>query len=236
MLYTISSHIKYYKDTYPVIIQSLIDAGINKNEILMVVGGWEDEELTNPLNITLTPVKYNSFDLTALIHVSDILDTINHSHIFLMHDTCLVGPDFKILSSNYNKDDVIKTLRPGISMNIGLYSKYIIKKNIPYLNQFKFYPKSEDEIQQSKEFFVVNEDLIFKSYPHECYKNYYVDGSSNFLTLDDLKVKFNREPYLTYFDKLQNSNIKRDIGWGKELDFYKFQANSSWGDKWKIGL
>jgi hypothetical protein len=237
MKYLISSHFKYYTDTYPVIIQSLLDAKIDVKDIIMVVGGCPmDTILNNPLNIQLVPVEYNSFDLTALIYAADILENLDTDHVFLMHDTCLVGPKFKNLVMDYHPNDIIKTLRSAISMNIGLYSKYILEKNKSNLNQLKFYPETEQEVQHVKEFFVVNEDIVFKSYPYQCYTNYYVsDGRANF-TLDELKDRFNKEPYLSYIKKLQNSNIKREIGYGTELDFYKLQANTNWGGLWKIGV
>lgn len=237
MIYAISSHIKYYNDTYPIIVQSLLDAQIDPKNIIMVVGGCgNDITLNNPLNIHVASVSYNSFDLTALIYISDILDTFPDSHIFLMHDTCFVGPNFKTLSEKYNPTDVIKTLRPGISMNIGLYSKYAIKQNKDKLDNFKYYPKTYQEIQQVKEFFVINEDIIFKAYPEQCYTNYYISEGGANSSLEELKHLYDKEPYITYFEKLQKSDIQREVGYGAELDFYKLQANTGWGISWKIGI
>jgi hypothetical protein len=237
MKYVISSNIKYYCDTYPVVVQSLLDSGVLPEDIIMVVGGCEnDTRLDNPLSIQVIPVEYNSFDLTALIYVADKIDTLESSHVFLMHDTCLVGPSFKVESLKYNPDDLIKTLRPGISMNIGLYSAKVLRENRENLNQYKFYPNSNEELQQAKEFFVIHEDIIFKLYPEQCYNNYYVSSNSPTLTLEELSNRFPKEPYLTYISKLSNSNIDRMIGHGVELDFYKLQANYQWGGLWRIGV
>lgn len=237
MIYVISSHSKYYQDTYPVIVQSLLDANINSENIIMVVGGCESGTvLENPLGIQLIPVEYNSFDLTALIYISDIIDTIEMDHIFLMHDTCFVGPRFKTLSEQYSPDDIIKTLRSAISMNIGLYSKQIIIHSKEMLDNLKYYPKTEQELQQVKEIFVTNEDLIFRLCPEQCYVNHYVTEGKGNSNLNDLKALYNREPYLSYFQKLQESKIQREVGYGAELDFYKLQANTGWGDLWKIGI
>jgi len=235
MKFIISSHISYYIHTYPIVVQSLLDCGINNNDIIMVVGNSVNSELNNFLDINLISVPYNSFDLTGLIYVSDVIDTLQFNHIFLMHDTCLVGPKFKTLVSNYQPTDVIKTLCFGISMNIGLYSKIIIKHNKQYLNDIKFYPKTAQDLQSIKEFFVINEDIIFKKYSDHCYNNHFITNSS-FLTLNELRNKFNRPPYINYIDKLELSNIKRDIGYTPDLDFYKLQANSTWGESWKIGI
>jgi hypothetical protein len=237
MIYAISSHSKYYQDTYPVIVQSLLDANISSKNIIMVVGGCESGVvLKNPLGIRLVSVEYNSFDLTALIYISDIIDTVKADHVFLMHDTCFVGPNFKTLSEQYSPNDIIKTLRPAISMNIGLYSKQIIAHSKGALDYLKFYPKTENEVQQVKEFFVINEDIIFKQCPEQCYLNYYVTTGRANSNLNDLKLLYNREPYISYFEKLQKSSIQREVGYGEELDFYKLQANTGWGGLWKIGI
>jgi hypothetical protein len=237
MKFLISSHQKYYINTYPVIIQSLLDASINPKDIIMVVGGCSaDTKLHNFLNINLIPVEYNSFDLTALIYVGDILDSIQNTHFFLMHDTCLVGSRFKDEVMKYDMQDLSKFLRLGISMNIGLYTKQLITSSKSILDASKFYPQTPEQIQKVKEYFVVHEDILFKQHPDHCSKTPYVTDGMNNLTLDELKARFPREPYISYFTLLQNSNIQREIGYGAELDFYKLQANTGWEGLWKIGI
>lgn len=238
--YIISSHINYYRDTYPIIVTSLLNAGISFNDIIMVVGGVTDTVSMmgdNHLYMTnIIPVKYNSFDLTGLIYITENLNILEFTHVFLLHDTCLVGPKFGLLSQKFDSTDVIKTLRPGISMNIGLYSKYILEKNLKTILNLKFYPNTPEQLQSIKEFFVLNEDIVFKTYPEQCYKNHYVNGASDFKTIQELRLLFNHNIYHQYFNKLESSNIQRQIGYGLELDFYKFQANTGWGGKWKIGI
>ncbi len=236
MKYLISSNINYYNSTYPVIVQSLIDSGIDVSDIIMVVGGCSTiESINNPLNIQLHAVEYNSFDLTALIYISDQISDLD-THYFLLHDTCLVGNRFKQLVNQYNDSDNIKTLQSGISMNIGLYSIDSIKENIKLLQTMKFYPKTSIEFQEVKTFFVSNEDIIFKQYPNQCYHNAYTNETPDRKTIIEMRKTFNRSIYLEYFDKLEQSTIKRDIGHISNLDLYKMQANSAWGDSWKIGI
>lgn len=239
MKYLISSNINYYLDTYPVLISSLIQASIPPEDIILVVGGADivyDDIYVNEDNVNICFVKYNSFDLTALIFISHYLDKFESSHYFLLHDTCLVGPNFKNLAENFNEPDLIKTLREGISMNIGMYSKKCIEENISFLDTLKFYPKNYEELQKVKEVFVLNEDIIFKKYPNFCYNNNYIGTESDLLTVDDLQKHFPDQAYDSYFKKLKESKINRQIGYSNLLDFYKLQANSSWGKEWKIGI
>lgn len=237
--YFISSHKQYYTSTYLPIITSLLESGINSKDIYMVVGGCDSNtSFTNELKVNMRYVPYNSFDLTALVYASLNLEDIEGSHIFLMHDTCLVGPKFKQLVEDYDPKDVIKTLRPAISMNMGLYSKQSIHQNSKHLNQMQFNPTTPEQLQQVKTFFVRNEDIIFKQYPNECYKNYYTEGviATHTLTLGQLHNIFDKEPYTTYINEMQSSGIDRVAGYGPNLDFYKFQANTAWGALWKIGI
>jgi len=215
----------------------MLDSGIESKDIIFVIGGSEDEfeSISNGQTI-VSYVSYNSFDLTGLIYVANNLQKIEEDHFFLLHDTCLVGKNFKKLSQNFNPSDIIKTVRPGISQNIGMYSRTCIQENIEFLNSLKFYPKNEEELQSVKQVFVVKEDIIFKKYPSYCYINSYIGPDSQFLSVSDLKLIFSDDKYKLYFEALESSKINRQIGYADMLDFYKLQANCSWGDGWKIGI
>lgn len=233
MKYLISSNINYFKKTYPYIIGGLINSGILSSDIYMIVGGSGNYlEYNNIYNINLIPVQYNSFDLTALIYASEHVES---DYYFLLHDTCLVGAKFKDLSQSFDPC-LIKTLQDVISMNIGLYSKQSILDNFEYLQSIKFYPNSDEELQQCKRFFVEVEDVIFKKYENLCYRNSYTQHSDSIIlnTLDELKQHLNLNLYDDMITMLQKSNIQRTIGYAPKLDLYKLQANSAWGDKWKI--
>jgi hypothetical protein len=237
MKYIISSNIDYYKKTYKPIVTSLLDSGISKENILMVVGGCETNSiLENSLNINIISVEYNSFDLTGLIYVSENSEKFIDSEYFLLHDTCLVGQNFKKLSENTIPNIPIRTLREGISLNIGMYSLQTLIENKKNLNSLKYYPKNKEELQQVKQIFVENEDIIFRLYEKYCYKNSYIGDTSDIITIDILKNKFQKDEYKEYFNILENSEVTRQMGYSSLLDFYKFQANWKWGNGWKIGI
>ena len=237
MKYIISSNINYYKNTYPVLMTSLIDSGISTKDIIMVVGGCSQENsLDNNMNITIVPVPYNSFDLTGLIYVSENIEKFMDTSYFLLHDTCLVGPNFKKLVENIPVNVPIRTLREGISMNIGMYSLQTLNENIQNLKSLKYYPNNKEEIQQVKQIFVENEDLLFKLYEDYYYKNSYIGPTSETVTIEELRSRFKKDVYQEYFNTLQDSIITRQLGYSSLLDFYKFQANWQWSNEWKIGV
>ena len=237
MKYIISSNINYYKNTYKPLVTSLIDSGIEPADIAMVVGGCaEDSVLENIFKIHIVPVAYNSFDLTGLIYVSENSEKFLDSNYFLLHDTCLVGPNFKKLSEEVQEDVPIRTLREGISMNIGMYSLHTLNENRENLTNLKYYTQTKEELQQVKEIFVVNEDIIFKLYQDYCYKNSYIGTYSDILTVPELRERFTKGIYQEYFNTLENSTVTRQMGYSSLLDFYKFQANWQWGNGWKIGV
>jgi hypothetical protein len=203
----------------------------------MVVGDCEEDfVLENTLGINIVPVPYNSFDLTGLIYVAENSEKFLDSHYFLLHDTCLVGPNFKKLAENIQLNDPIKTLRADIAMNIGMYSLQTLVENRSNLDKLKYYPKNKEDLQRIKQIFVINEDIIFKLYEEYCYKNSYTGVDSNTMTITMLKDRFKKDVYQDYFNALENSTIQRQMGYSSLLDFYKFQANWQWGNGWKIGI
>jgi hypothetical protein len=238
MKYIISSNINYYKNTYLPLITSLLDSKISQEDIIMVVGGCKDTNinLENNLNINIIPVEYNSFDLTGLIYISENINNFLDSNYFLLHDTCLVGPKFKELAEKLDPGIPIQTLRNGISLNIGMYSFQTLFENKENLCNLKYYPQNENELQQVKQIFVVHEDIIFKLYNEYCYKHNYIGTESDMIDVNILKQHFTKDIYNDYFKTLENSEIKRQMGYSSLLDFYKFQANWQWGNGWKIGI
>lgn len=237
MKYIISSNINYYKSTYNPLVTSLIESGIDPKDILMVVGeSREDAVLENLLNINIVPVLYNSFDLTGLIYAAENSEKFLDTNYFLLHDTCLVGSDFKKLSEQIELSSPIKTLAQGLSMNIGMYSLKALKENTENLTKLKYYPKTKAELQQVKEIFVLNEDIIFKVYQNSYQKNSYMNTHCDIITVSELKERFKKPVYHEYFNSFENSTINRMLWYSQPLDFYKFQANWKWDNLWKIGV
>lgn len=230
MKYFISSNLNYFKKTYPLIIKSLLESNIRTQDIYMVVGHCKDFfEFDNPLNINISYVEYNSFDFNALIYASENLEKIDTDYIFLLHDTCLVGKNFKILSNNYEEGCSIKKLHKSISMNIGLYSSKVLNSNKETIKNFKMYPRNEKEIQDCKRICVLKEDFLFNQYKIE--KNYYsIYEDSKFFNKEELILQFPN-----YYHQYLNQ-IKRRVQYIPDLDLYKFQANIGWQSRWIVEI
>ncbi len=97
MYYIISSHINYYQNTYPILVKSMIESGIDVHDIIFVIGGTHKlEKLISDEGVELLFVDYNSFDVNGLICIAENLDKYTkHDNFFLLHDTCEVLPYFK---------------------------------------------------------------------------------------------------------------------------------------------
>ena len=201
--------------TLPILIESLINAGINKNDIYIFEGGHleRNEELYQGIRYIKT--NHNSFDYTSLIDIVEY--EIKSDYWFLLHDTCKVGPLFKELFDNCVKNKLIPknsdkmSLKYKPSMNIGFYKySYLIKhKNL--LLSFKGIDYSPNEILKLKQIHTAKEDYIFSL----------TDSPTDlFIGADNIIRGFGKSD-------VYNTGILRRIEYYSQLDLYKFKAN--WG-------
>lgn len=138
--YLISSNKAYFDSTYLVLNRSLIHAGIDNANIIWIVGGHEKDEKVND---NIYYVNYNSFDLTAIIGFLDlnINQYHNFSHVFLLHDTCEAGPDFKSKVENFNPDNkYVSTCR---IFTMGMFAIDLLEDNKDLLASLKNIDKNK---------------------------------------------------------------------------------------------
>ena len=131
----ISSHVSSYKKATSKLISGLLANKIPKKNIVVVVGGSQEESLETIDGILHSFVKHNSYDHTAMIDVIE-KDWSCHWWIFL-HDTCYVGPKF--MNEVYKRgpsDEHISILKDGW-LNMGLFSKEFIQRISPYVLRLK---------------------------------------------------------------------------------------------------
>jgi hypothetical protein len=155
----IASNLKFKDKTLPVVLKSLIDCGINKNNIIVFVSGndFKSEDLIDEIKYRY--LDYDSFEYSPLI---DIIESeLISEYWFLLHDTCKVGPNFKNLLYNIpeNKPDKI-ALKDTPSMSIGLYSYTYLLLNKKKLLSIKNKDYSEKSMSDWKNWGVPNEDYI----------------------------------------------------------------------------
>ncbi len=161
--FTISSHKDYYENTYELITDSLIKAGILPSDIYFFIGGLESyEEITNDKGIKLYTAPHNSLDFTGLISVFEL--DIESEYWFLLHDTCYVGENFykTILQHPHHTNTI--SLSFDLSMNIGAYKwSYLqeVKSSI-----LKLKNNNDSDLQSYKQKLVACEDVLLTKEDH----------------------------------------------------------------------
>ena len=96
--FCISTHKKFAQQTLPILINSLLEAGITPGHIYIFEGGYE-EKSTKQSSCHHFLADHNSFDLTAMIEVSEM--DFETDYWFLLHDTCMVELNFTNLPVTY---------------------------------------------------------------------------------------------------------------------------------------
>lgn len=177
--FCISSHKNFYNSTYPVLIESLINAGIQGSSIYFFIGGVSEyKQLTTVDSINLYEVPHNSMDFTALISVVELgLET---DYWFLLHDTTYVGSRFgkSIYSYSYENQETI-ALSFDLSMNMGAYSWNFLQQNLDKLISFKNTDYSIDGLQKTKQRAVQYEDCFLDRKHYYCTTPRRVEDSNN---------------------------------------------------------
>lgn len=191
----ISSHIKSYQKTVPLLIKSLTRNKLDTNKILLVVGGNETRSESTFLDCQTIFVNHNSFDHTGLI---EILEGNHKSdYWFSSHDTCIAGPKFIDFLSSYNpKKDYVSMTDMGW-LNMGLFKNSYLERNEKYILSLKNCSKIRAIL--SERVFTRLEDYDFFIRDHNCIRS-----------LEN--------------ENIYNDNKKRNVLYFKTLDFYKYQS------------
>jgi len=137
MKFAISTVNTFSSKTLPVIIPSLLQS-LTKEEIVIFEGGHRERSVEDYDGITYIKVAHNSFDYTALIDIVE--NELESDFWFLLHDTCVAGPEFGRLA----KELPIPTVNvacmlgsnPG-TMNICSYKYEYLLNNKNFLFSLK---------------------------------------------------------------------------------------------------
>lgn len=151
--FTISSHCNYYEKTFPVVVKSLLEAGVREEDIYFFIGGYEKngyEKTVLDLPVQVYKCSHNSFDFTGLVSVLEL--DLKATYWFLLHDTCYVGKDFykKLLEYKFENSSCVK-LKPSPSMNIGCYHQdYLDSLRDTILTEFKNVSNNREDLDKFK--------------------------------------------------------------------------------------
>ena len=139
----------YSEKTLPIIIPSLINSGINREDIYVFEGGYHKRNIIQKNEYTLIQTDHNSLDYTGLIDIVEY--EIESDYWFYIHDTCKVGLNFKKLLYNIPKNfpDKISLTRKN-SMNIGSYKHLYLMKHKNKLMELKNQDYSEKKNKKIK--------------------------------------------------------------------------------------
>lgn len=204
MKFIVSSNIDYYQTTTKELINSLRSSGILPESILVSIGRSPDTRVDKMDDVLFHFNAFDCFEYNA-VHSMDALGF--HEGFFLMHDTCLVGNEFKEkFDSMMNVFDQEKTiaLRPGVggvyANSMGYYPDRYIKIITEKTNYIHTMPYDLDKKREVMSY----EDMWFKE---DNYGQYFCTEEHNTHT-DKLGIRLAR-----YFP---------------ELDFIKLQANHAY--------
>ena len=214
MKIVINSH-KNSSIALEVLLKSLSDLKSNP-EIIICIGGFYDSipyEIKKENNITTIKCSHNSIDWTAFITLLET-NIIPDGHIFYMHDTCKVGPNFL---QNISKINLVNVTTMSISqqsknMNMGFYSISYLKKQRPFLIQQK--NTSEARIQEFKTKAIQTEDYLFNKNPNH--------------------KKLIGIPTISMPTDFYRTGVLRIIKYYETIDLYKIQANWQQSNQYEL--
>lgn len=179
--------------------------------IIICIGGFYENSnyiINKEDNITYILCNHNSIDFTGLITVLDLFPNEENTYLYL-HDTSSIGPNFFNIISNIKINGDTASLVPQTSMNMGIYTSYIIKQYSLFLDSCR--NTDETKVQYFKTQAVYNEDKIFKSNKNHTLLENYGRYTDNILT------------------DVYNTGTMRITEYYKCLDLFKYKAN--WGLK-----
>lgn len=155
----IASNKKFYKLTLPIVVQSLMDVGIEPEDIHVFIAGYDNYSFEVINKINYHKLDHNSYEYSPLIEI--VNRELQSEYWFLIHDTCKVGPKFKQLLYDIPHPKPHKmALRSKPSMSIGLYSYDYLMTLKEQLSTIRNTDYSEESMMKWKLWGVPNEDWI----------------------------------------------------------------------------
>lgn len=157
---------KNFKDkSLPVLMPTLLEAGIEKESIHVFVGGYDEYKQEVHKDVQFHFLDHNSYEYSPLIEIVD--KQMESDYWFLIHDTCKVGPAFKEKLFNIPKSLPEKiAMKHHPCMSIGLYKYSYLLTVKDMLMKIKNKDYSEASMNKWKDWGVWNEDyILFKTNP-----------------------------------------------------------------------
>jgi glycosyltransferase involved in cell wall biosynthesis len=215
--FAVNSNKKFYHNTLPKVLRSLLDAGIKEDSIIVVVGGFDDELLAKEIEFELRDywaidriycIQPDSCDHTVFNFLLDKPKAFaDFDYFFYMHDTCWVGQDFLKLFQEYTPQEEVNSfsLTPSWSMNIGLYNIKFLENKPQEIRRAFNTDNSQDSINDWKKWGALTEDYLMDR------------QRGTYFSFDPREVIKMENPY--------GGDTVRRTRYFYCLDFYKSQSN-----------
>lgn len=207
----INSTKNFSEKTIPIIVDSLLKAGIESKNIFVIEGGYDERRVIEKDSYTHIFTNHNSLEYTGLIDIVEY--ELKSDYWFNIHDTCKVGLNFKKLLYNIPESLPNKiALRSHPSMSIGSYKYEYLLSHKQRLLDIKNTDYSRESLQMWKQRGIEMEDyMLYKL--QDCPTIKYNPEISD----DGWNIIENEDWY--------NTNITRRIEYHPSLDLYKSKSN-----------
>ena len=201
--FAISSYISFYEKTYPIIIESMLKAGVPPEDIYFFIGGYDEYEKSDDC-VNVWKTNHNSVDFTGLVSVLDL--NLKADRWFLLHDTLYVGPNFYNHVKNYDSNEEVIGMSKMWSKNMGSYSQeYLEKLRLILMSEYKNENYDLESIKKTKEMNVMTE-------------NRFLTGNRWFTENLPIIVK----PATDFY----HTGTLRDVQYYFDIDIYKIQSHT----------
>jgi hypothetical protein len=159
--FAVASNIKFESKSVPIVTQSLIQNGIDPNLIHVFSAGYKEYQYQKTQMYHYHKLDHNSYEYSPLITIVE--RQLESEYWFLIHDTCIVGPNFKNIVYSIPEsrpEKMALTCRP--SMSIGSYRyDYLMSDEVRNkLLQIKNTDYSKESMMKWKFWGVDAEDYI----------------------------------------------------------------------------
>ena len=143
--YIVSSNVNYVDKVVPKLLQSLLNSGVPSEDVIVFVGGGNFGYNKFRSGVSHRHVDADAFDFNAFLGLID-LDTKDFGKkfdkVFLLHDTCEVGPKFYELTvDNIDLEaDMTVVGQPGFNTawcGFGMYNTNVIFECKEHLERFR---------------------------------------------------------------------------------------------------
>lgn len=211
----VASNINFCNHTLPILLESLLDCDIPKEDIFIHIAGCNIYEEKTIDDLKYFYLDHNSFEYSPLINICE--QKLESDYWFLIQDTCKVGKDFKKLLYNIPSHMPEKVaLRSWPSMSMGSYKYTYLLSVANKLFNIKNKNYSEESLNYWKSWGVPNEDyILWKTQPQPVIYN----------NIDSCEVKD--------YNNWYNTNTIRRTEYYASLDLYKNKSN--WGQSHIFG-